>query len=155
MREHADLAAMMSFVRKHVAEHFHANGPRLRPAVSVKRLDAAATAERFREHLAAAGGAFGQCGADLLRGAAGTVQLSRNFEVRGGQPDPLGADVVHVGEDGDDRAGLAGRFGAPGARVEMFDEKLVHAVIGSKDPGRGSADLRTNVLLTRGHSRLL
>jgi hypothetical protein len=41
MREHTHLAAMMSFVRKHVAEHFHADRPRLSPAVSVKLLDAA------------------------------------------------------------------------------------------------------------------
>ena len=66
----------------------------------------------------------------------------------GRQPDPLGADVVHVGEDRGNRAGLAGRFGFPSARVEMFDEKLVHAVIGGEDLDCGPADLRVKVLLT-------
>jgi len=41
VREHADLAAVVGFVGKYVAEHFHADRPRLSPAVSVKRLDTA------------------------------------------------------------------------------------------------------------------
>src|ERR1700678_3684074 len=36
MGEHAHLPAMVGFVRKHVAQHFHANRPRLAPAVPVK-----------------------------------------------------------------------------------------------------------------------
>jgi hypothetical protein len=156
MREHADLATVVGFVGKHVAQHFETNRPGWGVAVSAKFLDAALRgAERFREHFGAARGAFGQRGAGLLRSAAGAVQLSRNFEVRSGQPDPLGADVVHVGEDGDDRAGLVGRFGAPGARVEMFDKLLIHALIGGKDLDCGPADLRLNVVLTRSHSPLL
>src|SRR5438046_1320777 len=58
MRQHADLAAMVSFVSEHVAEHFRADGPRLGPAVPVEFFDAAATAERFGEHFRAASGAF-------------------------------------------------------------------------------------------------
>src|SRR6266481_10179129 len=50
MREHAHLPAMVSFVRKHVAQHFHASRPRPSPAVSQKLLDAATTAERFSKH---------------------------------------------------------------------------------------------------------
>src|SRR5208337_4727231 len=47
MREHTYLPAMVGFVREHVAQHFHANRPRLSPAVSAKLLDAApAAAER-------------------------------------------------------------------------------------------------------------
>jgi hypothetical protein len=61
MREHADLTAMVSFVSKHVAEHFYAYRPRPRPAVAVKIFDAARTiAERVNEHLGAACGALGQ-----------------------------------------------------------------------------------------------
>jgi hypothetical protein len=60
MREHTHLPAMMGFVRKHVTQHLHADRPRLSPAVSQKPLDAApATAERFNEHLRAAGGTLG------------------------------------------------------------------------------------------------
>jgi hypothetical protein len=155
MSEHANLTAVMGFVGQHVTQHFDTDRPGLSPAVAAKVFDATATAERFREHLAAAGGALGQCPAGLLRSAVGAVQLLRNFEVCGGQPDPLGANVVHVGEDRGDGPGLAGRFGAPGARIEMFDKKLVHALIGGKDVDGGSAELRMNVVLTRGHGTLL
>jgi hypothetical protein len=59
MRQHTHLPAMVSFVSKHVAEHFRANRPRLRPAIPAKRLDAASSAERLSEHFPAASGAFG------------------------------------------------------------------------------------------------
>ena len=49
----------------------------------------------------------------------------------------------------------AGRFGSPGGRVKMFDKNLVHAIIGGKDLYCGSAELRVNLVLTRGHGSLL
>jgi hypothetical protein len=151
MREHADLAAMMGFVRKHVAEHFHAHRPRLSPAISVKLFDAAAAgAERFREHFSAASGALGQCRTGLLWSAVRAVELPRNFQVPRSKPDPLGADVVHVSEDGGNGAGLAGRFGVPDTRVEMFDKHLVHALIDGKDLDCGSAELSLGSYLTGG-----
>src|SRR5207253_5206376 len=68
MREHAHLPAMVGFVRKHVAQHFHSDRPALSPAVAPKRLDAVPTiAERFSEHLRAASAALGQAGTGLLR----------------------------------------------------------------------------------------
>ena len=152
MREHAYLAAMVGFVRKHVAQHFHANRPRLSPAVSAKLLDAAlAIAECFGEHLRAARGALGESRAGLLRRALRALELSRNLQVRSCKPDPLNADVVHVREDRDNGAGLAGRFGFPGTRVEMFDKHLIHALIGGKDLDRGPAELCVNVVSRRGH----
>src|SRR5271163_1488062 len=106
---------MVGFVRKHVAQHFHANRPRPRPAVSAKLLDAASTTvERFSEHLLAASGALGQSRAGLLRRAVRTGKLSWNLQVRSCKPDPLAADVVHVREDRRDGADLAVRFGSPG-----------------------------------------
>jgi hypothetical protein len=48
-------------------------------------------------------------------------------------------------EDRRNSAGLAGRFGSPDGRVKMFDENLVHAIIGGKDLDRGSAKLRVNL----------
>jgi hypothetical protein len=160
MGEHEHLPAMVGFMREHVAQHFQANRPRLSPAVSAKLLDAApGTAKRFGEHLGAASGALGQSRTGLLRRAVGAVELRRNFQVRGGEPDPLGADVVHVGEDRRNSADVAGRFGwrfcrqfgSPGGRVKMFDEKLVHAIIGGKDLDCGAAELSVNLRLTRGH----
>src|SRR5947208_7327909 len=152
MRGDADLAAMMRVVRNHVAQHFHANWPRRRPTVSAKLLDTTlAAAERFSEHLRAASGAFGQSRTGLLRRAARAVELWWNFQVRSGKPDPLAADVVHVGEDRRDGAGLAGWFGYPGRRIEMFDENLVDPIIGGKDPDCRSAELSINLLLTRSH----
>src|ERR1700676_2150762 len=140
MREHTHWAAMVGFVRKHVAQHFGPNRPRPSPAVSAKRLDAAATtAERFGEHLRAASGALGQFRAGLLRRAMQAVELPWNLEVRSGKADPLCADVVHVREDRRNGADLAGRFGAPGGRVKMFDKNLVDAIVGGKDLDCGSA----------------
>jgi hypothetical protein len=155
MREHTHLPAMVGFVSKHVAQHFDANRPRLAPAVPVKLLDAAATtAERFSEHLRAASGAAGQSRTGLLRRASRAMELRGNLQVRSCQPDPLGAGIVHVREDGRDGADLAGRFGPPGGWVKMFDKNLIHAIVGGKDPDRGPAGLSLNLGLTRGHGSL-
>jgi hypothetical protein len=149
MREHTHLPAMVRFVRKHVAEHFHTNRPRPSPAISAKLLDAApTTAERFSEHLLAASGALRQSRTSLPRRAVRAVKLPWNREVRSGKPDPLRADVVHVREDRSNAAALAGRFGFPRGRVKMFDKHLVHALIGDKDPHCGSPELTLNPVLT-------
>src|ERR1700675_477016 len=156
MREHTHLPAMVSFVRKHVAQHFQANRPRPSPAVSAKLLDAApTTAQRFSEHLRTASGALGQSRAGLLRRAVRAVELWWNLQVRSCKPDPLGADIVHVREDRRNSAGLAGRLGSPGGRVKVFDKNLVNAVIGGKDLDCGSAELSLNLVFTRGHGFLL
>ena len=155
MREHTHLPAMVGFVRKHVAQHFHAHRPRPSPAVSAKLLDTASTtAERFSENLRAASGALGQSRTGLLRRAVRAVELSWNLQVRSCKPDPLTADIVHVREDRRNGAGLAGRFGSPGGRVKMFDKNLVHSIIGGKDPDCGSAELRVNLGWTRGYGSL-
>ena len=166
MREHTHLSAMVGFVRKHIAQHFRANRPRLSPAVSAKLLDAApTTAERFSEHLRAASGALSQSRTGLLRRAMRAVELWWNLQVRSGKPDPLGADIVHVREDRRNGADpffagvFAGRFGcrfrSPGGRVKMFDENLVDAIVGGKDLDCGSAELSVSLGLTRGHGSLL
>jgi hypothetical protein len=67
------------------------------------------------------------------------VELPRNLQVSRSKPDPLRADVVHVREDRGNGASFAGRFCSPGARVEMFDKYLVHAVVGGKYLGCGPA----------------
>jgi hypothetical protein len=145
MREHTHLSAMVGFVRKHIAQHFRANRPRLSPAVSAKLLDAASTTvERFSEHLRAAGGALGQSRTGLLRRAMRAVELCWNLQVRSCKPDPLGANIVHVREDRRNGAGLAGRLRSPDGRVKMLDKNLVHAIIGSKDLDCGSAELSVN-----------
>jgi hypothetical protein len=156
MCEHEHLPAMVGFVSKHVAEHLRANWPRLSPAVSAKLLDAAPrTAERFSEHLGAASGALGQSRTGLLRRAVRAVELWWNLQVRSGKPDPLGADIVHVGEDRSNVSCLAGRFGwrfcSPRGRVKMLDKNLVHAIVGGKDLDCGAAELSVNLGLTRGH----
>jgi hypothetical protein len=150
MREHTHLPAMVGLVSKHVAEHFRADRPRPTPAVSAKLLDATlAIAERFSEHFRAASGALGQSRAGLLPRTARAVELSWNFQVRSGKPDPLGTHIVHVREDGRNTADLAGRFGSPGGRVKMFDKNLVDALIGGKDLERGSAELSVDLGLTK------
>jgi hypothetical protein len=150
MREHAHLPAMVGFVRKHVAQHLRANRPRPSPSVSQKLLDApSTTAERFSEHLRAASGALGQSRLGLLRRAVRAVELRWNLQVRSRKPDPLAADIVHVREDRRNGAGLAGRFGwwfgLPGGRVKMFDNNLVHAIVGGEDLDCGLSETRVNV----------
>src|SRR3989442_6181338 len=157
MREHTHLPAMVGFVRKHVAQHFQANRPRRSPAVSAKLLDAdPTTAERFSEHLRAASAALGQSRTGLLLRAVRAVELWWNLQMRSCKPDPLAADIVHVGEDRGNGAGLAGRFGCrrfgfPGGRVKMFDKHLVHAPIGGKDLDGWVAELRLNLGFWVGH----
>jgi hypothetical protein len=160
MREHAHLPAVVGFVRKHIAQHFHADRPRPSPTVSEKLFDAAPTAaERFSEHLSAASGALCQSGTGLPRRAVRAIELSWNLQVRSCKPDPLGPDIVHVRKDRCNGAGLAGRFGSPGGRVKMFDKNLVHAIIRGKDLNCGSAQLSTklrmHLVLTRGHGSRL
>ena len=55
----------------------------------------------------------------------------------GCQPDPFDAHVVHVGEDCRDRSDVARWFGAPGVRIEIFNQNLVHAIVGGEDPNAG------------------
>ena len=83
MGEHTHLPAMMSFMSQHVAQHFRARGPGLSPAVSEKRRDTAVIIQRFGQHFGAGSGAFGQCGAGLLRRGTRAVQLGRNLNMRG------------------------------------------------------------------------
>src|SRR5882762_8582139 len=150
MCEHTHLPAMVCFVRKHVAQHFHTNRPRPSPAVAAKLLDPApTTAERFSEHLRATSGALGQCRTSLLRRAVRAVELWWNLQMRSCKPDPLGTDIVHVREDRRDGADLAGRFGSPGDRVNMFNKNLVDAIIGGKDLDCGSAELSVKLVWTR------
>lgn len=155
MREHTHLPAMVGFVSKHVAQHFQTNRPCRSPAVSAKFLHAAITAaKRFGKHLRAASGALGQSLAGLLRRAVRTVELWWNLQVWSSKPDPFGTDIVHVREDSRNSADLAGRFGSPGGWVKMFDQNLVYAIVGGKDPDCGLAKLSVKVMLKRGQ-RLL
>ena len=76
MGKHTYLPAVVRFVRKHVAQHFHANWPRPTPAVSTKLLDTTPKiAKRFSEHLRAAIGALGQSRAGLLPRAVRATEL--------------------------------------------------------------------------------
>ena len=152
MREEADLPAMVGFVGDHVAKHFRARRPGLPPAVSAKLIDAAFTiAERFREHFRTASCTFGQSRAGLLWRATRAVELPWNLHMGSRKPHPLGADVMHVREYRRDRAHFAGRPRCPRVRVEIFDETLVQALIGSEDPHCSSPELGLNLGLTRGH----
>ena len=109
MREHAHLPAMVGFMSKHVAQHFHANRPRPAPAVSAKLLDpASTTAQRLRQHLRAASGALGQSRPGLLQGALRALELRWDLQMRSVEPEPLAADIVHVRKDRRNTADLSG-----------------------------------------------
>ena len=134
MREHTNLPAVVGFMGEHVAEHLWA--------------------ERFREHLLAAGGALRQGLASLLCRAVHPAELRGNLEVRCCQPEPFGSDVVHVREDRRNRADLAGRFSCPYCRIELFDEELVRPIIGGKNAHGRSAELTISAGML-GHGSLL
>jgi len=152
MREHANLPAMMSLVRNHVTPHFRPNRPRSGPAVSVKVPDAAIRiAERFGQHLFTTSGTLRESGACLLQCALRTIELYWNLEMRSGQPHPLATDVVHVGEDSRDVAYVARRFGSPRARIKVFDQGLIHAIVNGKNPHGGYAEFYVDIRLTRRH----
>jgi hypothetical protein len=57
---------------------------------------------------------------------------------------------MHMCEDRRDGADVAGRFSSPNLRVKTFDQKLVDAIIGSKDMYGGPAELSVGLLLTNG-----
>ncbi len=151
MREHTHLPAMMSFVRKHVAQHFQPHRPWWSPAISAEHSDpASAFAERFIEHLRAAGGALGQPSAGFLRSATRAVKLCWNLQMRSSKPDPLTANIVHVREDRRNSTDRSRRFCTPGSRVEMFDKNLVQAIVSGKDLACGLAG--SSLLLTPRHA---
>src|SRR5215475_13271281 len=75
MRQHADLATMMGFMRDHVSEHGRSRGPRTRPPVAVKLADATA---RLCQHFRTTVRTIGQRNLRLLGRAAGTVKHRRS-----------------------------------------------------------------------------
>ena len=76
--------AVMRVVRDHVGHHRRSRRPGLRPAVAVKDFDAA-TRQRVRNHVGAAGAAVSQSGPDLLLRAPGAIERRRQLEMRCGQ----------------------------------------------------------------------
>jgi hypothetical protein len=111
----------------------------------------ALAAEGIGEHLRAARGALGERFAGLLRSAVEAVEPARDFQVRSGQPDPLGANVVQVREDRGDGADLARRFGCPGGGVQAPEQKLVHSFVGVEDPDGGLGKRRLGFGRTAWH----
>src|SRR5260221_12123458 len=71
--------------------------------------------------------------------------------MRSREPYPLRADIVHVSEYRRDGAALAGRLGPPSGGVKIFNQHLIHAFIGGKDPDCRFAELSLNIGLSRGH----
>jgi hypothetical protein len=61
--------------------------------------------------------------------------------MRSCQPDPLAADIVHVGEDGGDGTRCTGRLRSPCGRVQAFDKHLVDAVVEQEGVGASFVDL--------------
>jgi len=68
----------------------------------------------------------------LLSCAAIGIERRRAFEVRGGVLEPYQAAIVQMGEDCGDRAATSlftGRIRAPGPRIEIREQELVHGVV--------------------------
>ena len=156
MREHAHLPAVVGFMRNHVAQHLWSSRPGPSPSVPAKLPDAAfAITKRCGNHLPALSGALGQRRTSLPRRATRAVELCWNSQVRRRKPDPLRAHIVHVREDGRDRADLAGRLSFPGGRIKIPDKNLVQAIIGGKDPDCAPSEFRVDLAFVRGHRFVL
>lgn len=144
--EHLNLASMVGFVGEHVGEHGASGGPGGHPTVAKEFRNAAigSSGESIRQHAEGLRGAFLECGGSLLFGAAVGIERRRALQMRGGALQPLQAHVVQMREDGGDGAAaafFAGRLGAPGTRVEMGEDELVHGVVGRVGLEQGIANL--------------
>jgi hypothetical protein len=144
--QHHNLAAMVGFVREHVGEHGASGGPGGHPTVAGELCNAAIRRcrESIRQHAQALRGAFAVSGSSLLDGAAVGVERRRRLEMRSVQSQPLETAVVKMGENGGDgpaSAFLARGLGAPGARVEMREDELVHGVVARVGFEQGVANL--------------
>src|SRR5262249_56914809 len=99
--------------------------------------------QRFAEHPYTSLCTFRQRPPRLFLGTAGAVELSRQLDVRGGEPEPFAPDVMHMREDRDNRAGVAaGRLGSPGLGIKMAQNKLVHPFVDRIALKQGLAKLR-------------
>jgi hypothetical protein len=58
---------------------------------------------------------------------------------------------MHVRKNRGNRAHLPRRFGSPRCSIKMFDNHLIHALIGGKDPQRSSPQLSLILVFTRAH----
>jgi hypothetical protein len=167
--EHRDLAAVVGFVGQHVAEHARgqlgACGPWFCPAVAHELGDALRAlpfatipfatipfsgfsifdCDDFGEHRFTSCRALGECLAGLQLRAVRAVELGGDFEMRRGEPDPLGADVVHVREDRRNGADVAGWLGCPDRGSEMGEEELVQALVSGEDAEGELGRVRANI----------
>jgi len=146
---------MVRFMREHVAQHLRANLPGLCPAISQKIFNTSAAIQRLGKHLRAASGALRQSRACLRRSAVRAVQLRRRLQMRSRQPDPLTANIVHVGEDGRDSACVARRIGSPRGRIKLLQQNLVHLFVDRENAYSGLAELGVRPGLTIGHGSAL
>lgn len=143
MGQHAYLAPVMSFVRKHIGNHGGTRRPRRRPTIATELFDAAArVCESFRQHLRASLRALGESGTRLFLGATGAIELHRRLEVWGRKTQPFEANIMDVSEDGGDGASAAARWlFTPGLRVKTFEDELVHRVVGDESFDEDVANL--------------
>jgi hypothetical protein len=144
--EHENLAAMVGFVGEHVGEHGAAGGPSGHPTVAEEFRDAAMRSggESIRQHAEALRGAFLVRGGSLLLGAAVGIERRGALQMRRGAFQPLSAAVVEMREDGRDGAAagfFSRRLGAPGTRVELREDELVHSVVARVGFEQGVANL--------------
>lgn len=148
-----DLSAMMGFVQEHVGEHDASCGPDWRPGATAKAGDLAIgiTRQRVREHAKTLGCALLVRGRRLLEGAASRIERSRTSQVGGGVFDPDEAAVVEVGEHSGDRATtpwLAVGLRAPGTRVEVGKDELIHRVVDGVGLDKSLAEVRVGHAFT-------
>jgi hypothetical protein len=130
VRQHADLSTVMGIVRDHIRKHCRSCGPRSGPTIAPELADTAVWPERFAKHLCAAQGTFCQCDSCLLLGTAGAVELCRQLEMWGGEPEPLAANVVHVREYRGNCAHIAPEsLCPPSLRMEVLENELIHLVV--------------------------
>jgi hypothetical protein len=131
MGQHAYLAAMVGIVHNHVSEHGRAGRPCSGPTVAAELSHTTVrAAQGFSQHFRAKECALCQCNLRLMLRAPRAIELGGKLHMRGGEPQPLATNVVHVRKNSCNGPRIAAvRLRSPRPRVQMLEDELVHAII--------------------------
>jgi hypothetical protein len=131
MGQHAYLAAMVGIMHDHVSEHGRAGRPCSGPTVAAELSHTTVrAAQGFSQHFRAKECALCQCNLRLMLRAPRAIELGGKLHMRGGEPQPLATNVVHVRKNSCNGPRIAAvRLRSPRPRVQMLEDELVHAII--------------------------
>lgn len=135
MRQHGQLAAVVSFMLNHVNRRSGAGRLEFAPTVAEEPVDTSVrSAQSFHAHLRGTLSALVEGCAGLRRHRAGAVLAGMELELGRGKSQPLQADVKYLSEDSRNGAPIEdGRLCIPGAGSQMIQDHLVYPFIDGID----------------------